>query len=315
MSDMRHSVITCEIKEVAPRVLRFTSSDETPDRQRDIVRAKGWILDNYLKNPVFLWAHDYSQPPVGKTVKVEVVGKKLITDVEFADADTYKFADTIYRLYKGGFLNAVSVGFQPLEWEGKSGEDDVPKWEGNVFTKQELLEHSAVPVPANPNALVHAKAAKVITAKELKELAKLMDKMADDETEKPAPTMAKEGDKKEEMANGIAETVEALTVSNNSDIIDTEPIEPNAVSQAEIADEMDYLADCLEKYGLNDDNEQKAWDLLNTISGCLPDEPEETERITGGDMPVEIKQESDEPTHDEVMDAVKEAIKEIRGDK
>lgn len=315
MSDMRHSIITCEVKEVAPRVLRFTSSDETPDRQRDIVRASGWVLDNYMRNPVFLWAHDYSQPPIGKTVNVEVKGKKLITDVEFADADTYKFADTIYRLYKGGFLNAVSVGFTPLEWEGKDGDDDVPKWEGNVFIKQELLEHSAVPVPANPNALVHAKAAKVITAKELKELAKLMDKIAEEEiAEKPATTMANEGDKKEEPTKEIGGII-TPDASNAIDYSELETIEPKAVSQAEIADEMDYLTDCLEKYGLNDENIQKAWDLINTVKGCLPEEPEdevkETERNTGGDMPDKIN----EPTHDEVMEAVKEAIKEIRGEK
>jgi phage head maturation protease len=52
------------------------------------------------------------------------------------------FAKEIYRKYKDGFLNAFSVGFIPLEAEE------------NTYTKSELLEISAVPIPANPNAIV-----------------------------------------------------------------------------------------------------------------------------------------------------------------
>jgi hypothetical protein len=56
----------------------------------------------------------------------------------------------IYRMLAGGFLNATSVGFQPVEWtynEDHGGYD---------FIRNELLEHSVVPVPANPEALMQA---------------------------------------------------------------------------------------------------------------------------------------------------------------
>ena len=49
--------------------------------------------------------------------------------------------------YANKFMRAVSVGFRPLEFEFIDGGN------GIRFTKQELLELSAVPVPAHPKAL------------------------------------------------------------------------------------------------------------------------------------------------------------------
>jgi HK97 family phage prohead protease len=179
-----NKIITCEIKEVSPRVLEFIGSTEDKDRQGDVVRASGWNLKNYKKNPLFMWAHDYASPPIGKAVKVWVKDDKLMFHIEFADKDTYEFADTIYRLYKGGFLKATSVGFTPLNWEGKSEEDDIPAWGGNVFTEQELLELSGCPVPANPEALATAKQKRIISAKEFKAFNELNEKMLDAEKAK-----------------------------------------------------------------------------------------------------------------------------------
>ena len=47
------------------------------------------------------------------------------------------------------FFCLVSGG---IEFEARDNED--PWWGGKEFTKQELLEISAVTVPANPNATV-----------------------------------------------------------------------------------------------------------------------------------------------------------------
>ena len=166
--DMIRKLVPVEVKEVGDRQLEIAGSTEDVDRMGDIIKASGWKLGPFKKNPVFMWGHDYNQPPIGRATKVWVdrESKRLMFNVEFADAETYKFADTIYKLYKGGFLHATSVGFIPLEWEGKSEEEPNPKWEGNLFTKQELLELSAVPVPANANALVTARESGLITVKE-----------------------------------------------------------------------------------------------------------------------------------------------------
>lgn len=135
------------------RVLEFTGSTEIIDRDGEILSADGWELKNYKKNPVILFAHDYRQPAVGKARRVWVQDGALKFDVEFASAEVYPFADTLYKLYKGGFMKATSVGFRAIEW--KWGE--TPNEPRRTFMKQELLELSLVPVPANPEALTSAK--------------------------------------------------------------------------------------------------------------------------------------------------------------
>lgn len=138
------------------RTLRFIGSTEAEDRDGDVLAINGWELDNYRKNPVFLWAHDYSIPPIGKTIKLAVEHGKLMFDVQFPEVGIYPLADTVYELYRKGFLNATSVGF--------IGKEGTPIATGVRFTRQELLELSAVPVPSNPTALQQAKAKGYISA-------------------------------------------------------------------------------------------------------------------------------------------------------
>ena len=142
------------------RTLRFIISSNAVDRDGDKIKQSGWLLDNYRKNPVVLWAHDSRTPPVGKASNVEIKGnKKLVADAEFVPADIYPFADMVFRMYQEKFLNATSVGFIPLDVEEA---EDLNRGGGGFFmpldiNKQELLEFSAVPVPANPEALVQAR--------------------------------------------------------------------------------------------------------------------------------------------------------------
>ena len=165
MPDILRKIIPCEIKEISDRVLEFIGSTETQDRDGEVIKADGWDLKNYKKNPVFMWAHRYDQPPIGKATSVKAKDGKLTFKIEFADKDTYEFADTIYRLYKGGFMSATSVGFMPDTDAIEEGDGE--KAPRRTYTKQELLELSAVPVPSNPDALVQARDSGLITVKEL----------------------------------------------------------------------------------------------------------------------------------------------------
>ncbi len=123
-------------------------SSNVVDRMGEVIDQDGWLLDNYIeKNPVILWGHNVKEerPPIGKALKVWLDGKqkktkKLMFKIQFDLLD--EFAASIYRKVKDGFINTVSVGFMPLEWED------------NTYIKQELLELSFVPVPANPEAVV-----------------------------------------------------------------------------------------------------------------------------------------------------------------
>lgn len=135
-------------------------STEDKDRADEVLRANGFELGNYRKNPVVLWAHNYSEPPIAKALWVKVVANKLKAKLKFAQT---QFAQEIKMLYEEGFLKAWSVGFMPKKWkDGEDGEDV-----RREYTKVELLEFSAVPVPCNPMAL--SEAIKMVKDVKLKE--------------------------------------------------------------------------------------------------------------------------------------------------
>ena len=153
------------------RIIRFIASDESLDRDGDIVTATGWKLDNYLKNPVVLYGHDYDELPVGKasSVIIDPSARQLVIDVSFPaikdispegdPSEHALFVDSVYNLAKLGLLNAVSVGFRGIKVEPILDGDG--HWTGRHFVEQELLELSIVPVPANANAVAIMRGAKV----------------------------------------------------------------------------------------------------------------------------------------------------------
>lgn len=117
----------------------FVATSEGVKRDGLNLRMDGARLEDYMKNPVVLWAHDYrgNRPPIGRAEHLEKTGdgKKLRARVRFDMADP--FAAEIDRKYREGYLNAVSIGWNPL---------DSDSWE--------LLDLSAVPVPGDADALI-----------------------------------------------------------------------------------------------------------------------------------------------------------------
>jgi len=116
-------------------VIATTSS---VDRDGETISADGWVLENYMKNPVILWAHEYFSLPIGVATEVRKEDGKIIVKGVFA---SHEFAQEVRKLYDDGFLKAVSVGFIPIERNGPA------------IAKAELLELSFVPVPSNADAL------------------------------------------------------------------------------------------------------------------------------------------------------------------
>ena len=130
---------------------QFIASTPTADSMGDTIQTDGWQLSEFKKNPVLLFAHDSRSLPVGKVSNIQVKNNQLIADVEFLPPGIDGFADKVRALVKGGFLSAVSVGFQSIEHEprfNKAGD-----FIGLNFIKQKLRELSIVPVPANSQAL------------------------------------------------------------------------------------------------------------------------------------------------------------------
>jgi HK97 family phage prohead protease len=119
------------------------------DRTDERFEKGAWDLGHYKNNPVVMWGHDYKMPPIGKAIKIEEDQNGLLAETQFADSD---FAQEIFKLYDGGFLSAFSVGFAPKDGREEAIEGGNRK--GFVYTKADLLEYSAVSIPANPGALV-----------------------------------------------------------------------------------------------------------------------------------------------------------------
>jgi len=132
------------VKSVSKKGVTVVASNEMKDRYGEIIKADGWDLENFVKNPVMLFGHDYGSLPVGKWVNARVEGKELVVDGIFAK--TIK-AKEVEELVNDKILNAVSVGLIVKE---RDEEDE------DVIKKAELLEISWVPIPANPSALMRA---------------------------------------------------------------------------------------------------------------------------------------------------------------
>lgn len=133
-------------------------STQDTDRHGDIVIQAGWDLTNFNLNPVILNSHNYGDATevIGKASNIRLEDEKLVGTITFAIKENPK-AKVIFDLYAGGFLNAFSVGFIPREF--KKNNDGTTDW--SVIIKAELLEVSAVSVPANARALAKAKGIEV----------------------------------------------------------------------------------------------------------------------------------------------------------
>ena len=112
-------------------------STEDEDRVGDVLKVSDWDLSKFKKNPVLQAGHDYRpQFTIGIAKDLKVEGKKLTFRPVFHSLT--QLSSDIRAMFENKFLKAWSVGYIP-------GKDD--------GDKNELLEISAVAVPANPHAL------------------------------------------------------------------------------------------------------------------------------------------------------------------
>lgn len=143
------------------RRMTFVASDATRDTYHTVLIPEGWRLDRFNRNPVIGYQHELQMSGDPDSV----IGKgnaylsegRLMVDVEFEPEGLNPLADKIWRKLEFGTLNAVSVGFMPLDgsW-GKGEEGPGRKNETYYYSEMELMEVSVVNVPANPNALKNA---------------------------------------------------------------------------------------------------------------------------------------------------------------
>ncbi|MEU3600889.1 hypothetical protein ABZ714_19520 [Streptomyces sp. NPDC006798] len=106
----------------------------------------GARLERFESNPVVGYGHSYwgrDGLPIGRSDRTWIDSDQLKMDILFDQEDD--FARRVEGKYRGGFMNAFSIGFDVWGVD----EEGVPEgWE--------LFEVSAVPLPMDPNAVVES---------------------------------------------------------------------------------------------------------------------------------------------------------------
>lgn len=142
-------------------VIRSVITTAAPDRVGDVVLPQGLRnAEEFLRNPVVLWAHRRDLPPIGRCLRLEVLNDRVIADTQFARG--VPFAEDVFKLYEQGILRGWSIGFVPRRV--------MPTRHGTHYVEWDLLEYSAVPVPENPAALTLAIAKGLIRDESMKRL-------------------------------------------------------------------------------------------------------------------------------------------------
>lgn len=134
------------------------------DRYGEAIAEDAWTpatIAEFMRNPVLLAGHQHASDSGSPTVighwlsLKRVPGAGLVGVARFADTP---LADEWFQLFVQGALRAFSVGFIAREWEMREAEIKGGKGKQRVrtFTAVDLLEISAVAIPANASALVRA---------------------------------------------------------------------------------------------------------------------------------------------------------------
>jgi phage head maturation protease len=133
--------------------IRSVVTTADPDRAGDVVVPRGLRnADEFLLNPVVLWAHNrVAVPPIGVCEWLDVQPHRVVAETRFAQG--VPFAEDVFRLYEQKVLRGWSIGFVPrraarIPGPGGRAAVRVDEWD--------LLEYSAVPIPENPGALTVA---------------------------------------------------------------------------------------------------------------------------------------------------------------
>ncbi len=145
--------------------IKLAASTTSVARDGGVVPLAAWEnggLRNFEANPVIQFAHDYHEPPIARSVFNELSREHgaMMQYWEFHEEN--ELSRLMRALYERGFMRAASVGFIIHEIHFPSDEEiaAIQKQTGSdediwwVAVRAELLETSAVPVPADPRALV-----------------------------------------------------------------------------------------------------------------------------------------------------------------
>ena len=159
--------VTPETPTVAGSVVAGWLSAPVCDRSKEFIDGRDMDLADFQRNPVFLWCHDRSRPPLGKVKGLSPRAwgdggySGLFGEFEFDPED--EFAQSIYSKFRQGYLRSFSVGFLPSGGWRQMSPDELarighdPKDRVSRMVSGKLLEASAVIIPDCPAAVTAMK--------------------------------------------------------------------------------------------------------------------------------------------------------------
>ncbi len=147
------------------RSLVHIISSSRPDRGRDVLVPTGMNTKDFRQYPIVPWGHNYGELPIGRSAwtklqENEVIAKTIFNDTEKAE-EIWNFVKdnpigwsvglTIEKIidkwddeFDEEFDNLVAAGYL------KKKDKDKVTW---IISEWNLVEYSAVTVPAQPNAV------------------------------------------------------------------------------------------------------------------------------------------------------------------
>jgi len=145
-----------DLEKRSVRVIASTDSIDSYDERVE----QDWDLKRYKKNPVVLYGHNRvgflglgGDPnhtlPIGYATDVKITDGHLEATLNFVDEAANPMAERVWQGFIQKSIRAVSVGFRPHSVHVEKDKDQ----ETVVLSDNELYEISAVPIPANADAV------------------------------------------------------------------------------------------------------------------------------------------------------------------
>lgn len=220
---IKYKTMTIEVEKAEnddDRQFSFLITNETVDRDHEVLLAQGLNKKEFMSNPVVLFNHNPDKV-IGNALSLRRSGNgwkastRIVKNVDYAE--------DVFQLLNQGVLRAVSVGFHVIE-ERSPTTLDIEKFGKsvrNIISKWELYEFSIVAIGSNPEALRKATKNMTITAKDI-----LGDEYVDEEIREKEIVDAEIKDKKgetekiENMVDDIEKDLEEKEIELNEETRD-----------------------------------------------------------------------------------------------
>jgi HK97 family phage prohead protease len=159
-----HKITTLSVKDLDEdeRSIKSIITTDNLDRDGEVVMTKGLKFSEIMVSGAVLFMHDQSKV-IGRNVWVQKEksgdGMRAVAKTMFAKTET---ANEVFELVKGGFIKGWSIGMDGITAKRRDlTENDLkkrPDWAGamSVIEKANVLEYSAVSVPANADSITLA---------------------------------------------------------------------------------------------------------------------------------------------------------------